>query len=220
MNTGLGLEAPAKEVSFVHLGGACVIVQTQGYTLVFDPADHLSDSDIAALGGVVVTLFSNHLDDHFHGRTAMKLIDMKGSLVVGTEEVCKALASFAPSTKLLELKPRRGFRAGPLRIFAVEGRHEVPTNLYYVTWGPSLLFAGDTGYVELAKLKAELAFLPAGGSQYSKPEDSARMAVELGARYVVPVHCDESEAKRLAALLEGKASVLVPAPRTPYKLTL
>jgi hypothetical protein len=34
------------------------------------------------------------------------------------------------------------------------------------------------------------------------------------------VHCDESEAKRLAALLEGKASVLVPAPRTPYKLTL
>jgi len=210
----------AGEVSFAWFGGACVVVQTQGYTLVFDPADHLVDSDIAALSGTVITLFSNHLDDHFHERTAMKLIDMKGSLVVGTEAVCRALASFAPSMKLLELKPRRGFRAGPLRIFAVEGKHEVPTNLYYVTWGPSLFFAGDTGYVDLSKLKAELAFLPAGGSQYSKPEDSAKMAIELGARYVVPIHCDESEAKRLAELLEGKVSVLVQAPRTLYKLSL
>ena len=209
-----------REVSFTYFGGACVVVQTQGCTLVFDPADHLADSDIEALSGLVVTLFTHHLDDHFHERTAMKLIDMKSSLVVGTEEVCRALASFAPSTKLLELKPRRGFRAGPLRIFAIEGKHEVPTNLYYVTWGPSLLFAGDTGYVELAKLKAELAFLPAGGSQHSKPESSARMAVELGARYVVPVHCEESEARRLAALLEGRANTLLPAPRTPYRLTL
>lgn len=214
------MEPSAREVLFTYYGGACVIVQTQGYTLVFDPADHLTDDDVAALGGVVITLFTHHLDDHFHERTAMKLIDMKGSLVVGTEAVCRALASFAPSTKLLELKPRRGFRAGPLRIFAVEGRHEVPTNLYYVTWGPSFLFAGDTGYVDLSKLRAELTFLPAGGSQYSKPEDAARMAVELGARYAVPVHCDERDARQFAALLEGKVNVVLPAPRTPYRLSL
>lgn len=213
-------QALSREVSFAHFGGACVIVETQGYTLVFDPADHLADSDIAALRGTIVALFSHHLDDHFHERVAMKLLEMKGSLIVGTEAVCRALASFAPSMKLLELKPRRGFKAGPLRIFALEGKHEVPTNLYYVTWGPSLLFAGDTGYVELAKLKADLAFLPAGGSRYSNPNDSAKMAVELGARYAVPIHCDESEARQFATLLEGKASVLVPKPREPYKLSL
>ncbi|MCX8181359.1 MAG: MBL fold metallo-hydrolase [Thermofilaceae archaeon] len=207
-------------LSFVYFGGACIVVEVQGYSLVFDPADHMTDSDITALTGSVITLFTHYLDDHFHERTAMKLVEMKSSLIVGTEEVYKALVNFAPSTKLLELKPRRGFRAGPLRIYALEGRHDVPTNLYYVTWGPSLLFAGDTGYVDLSKLKADLAFLPAGGSLFSNPQDSMRMAMDVGARYVVPIHCEHGEARRLAELLEGRVTVLLPALRMTYKLSL
>ncbi|MEM2186534.1 MAG: hypothetical protein QXT37_06145, partial [Thermofilaceae archaeon] len=119
-----------------------MVLTVQDCTLVFDPADHLSDDDIVKLRGTVITLFTHHLDDHFHERTVMKLVEMKSSLIVGTGEVCRAVASFVPSIKLMELKPRRGFRVGELKIYALEGKHEVPTNLYYVTWGPSVLFAG------------------------------------------------------------------------------
>lgn len=210
----------ANRVVFSFMGGACVVLTVQDCTLVFDPADHLSDDDIVKLRGTVITLFTHHLDDHFHERTVMKLVEMKSSLIVGTGEVCRAVASFVPSIKLMELKPRRGFRVGELKIYALEGKHEVPTNLYYVTWGPSVLFAGDTGYVPLQKLKANLAFLPAGGSSFSTPESASMMATEVGAQLVVPVHCSLEEAKRLAELLAGKTTVVILRPREVYEATL
>lgn len=210
----------AQRVAFTYFGGACVVLEAQSYAFVFDPADHLTDEDISRMSGTVVTLFTQHLDDHFHERTAMKLVEMRGSLVIGTSEVYGALASFMPSMKLVELKPRRGIRVGPVRIYALEGRHSVPTNLYYVTWGPSVLFAGDTGYVQLPGLRAQLAFLPAGGSPHSTPESASSMAVEVGARYVVPVHCSSEEARRLSELLTGKAAVIVPSTRVAQELSL
>lgn len=210
----------ASRVVFSFRGGACVLLEVQDYALVFDPADHLADDDIAGLRGMVITLFTHHLDDHFHERTVMKLVEMKSSLIVGTSEVCKAVASFVPSTKLMELKPRRGFKVGELRIYALEGKHEVPTNLYYVTWGPAILFAGDTGYVQLQKLKANLAFLSAGGSPFSTPDSASMIAMDVGAQLVVPVHCSSNEAKRLSELLAGKTTVIIPRLREVYEVTL
>ena len=209
-----------RRVTFTYYGGACVVVEVLGYSLVFDPADFLSDDDIARLRGPVITLYTQSLDDHFHERAAMRLVEMKSSLIVGTSEVCRAVGSFVPSIKLVELQPRRGFRVGPLRIYAIEGRHEVPTNLYYVTWGPSILFAGDTGYVQLAKLKADLAFLPAGGSAFSSPESAHAIALDVGARYVVPVHCERGEALRLSEMLGSRATTIIPTPRRPETVTL
>lgn len=211
---------PGSEVVFSYRGGACVIALTQGCTLVFDPGDLLSDEEIAALSGMVAVLFTQSLDDHFHARTTMKLVSMKGALVIGTSDVCKEVADFVPSSKLVELLPRRGVRVGPLRVFAIEGKHEVPVNLYYVTWGPSLLFAGDTGYVPLSKLKVQLAFLPAGGSSFASPESSVRMALDLEARYVVPIHGSGEEAKQVEELLSGKAEVIIPVPRREYVVKL
>ncbi|MEZ0345203.1 MAG: MBL fold metallo-hydrolase [Infirmifilum sp.] len=215
----VGLSA-SQRIYFTYFGGACVAVEVLDYSLVFDPADHLTDDDISALRGTVITLFTQALDDHFHGRTAMKLVDMKGSLIVGTSEVRRAVESFVPSMKLVELLPRRGFRAGPLRIYALEGKHEVPTNIYYVTWGPSLLFAGDTGYVQLTKLRVDAAFLPAGGSPFSKPEDALSLATDVGARYVIPVHCSKEEAERLSEMLAGRAAVIIPELRKRSELLL
>lgn len=211
---------PGSGVAFSYRGGACVVVSAQGYTLVFDPGDLLSDEEIAALPSPVAVLFTQHLDDHFHARTAMKLVSIKGALLVGTSEVCKEVADFVPSIRLVELLPRRGVRIGQLKVFAIEGKHEVPVNLYYITWGPSLLFAGDTGYVPLSKLKAQLAFLPAGGSPFANPESSVRMALDLEARYVVPIHCSEEEAKQVEGLLSGKAEVIIPVPRKEYIVRL
>ena len=209
------------EVGFMYMGGACVILALPGYSLVFDPADYLTDEDIEALRGTVITLFSHALDDHFHARAVMKLVDIKGSLVIGTEEVCREVRDFVPSTRMTALKPRRGVRLGALRIYALEAKHEVPTNMYYVVWGPSVLFAGDTGYVPLSKLKAQLAFLAAGGgSPVASPSDAAKMAMDLNARHVVPIHCEPEEAKEVAELLRDKAEVIVPEPQKPYKLRL
>jgi len=207
-------------VVLTYFGGACIVAELQGYTLVFDPADYLADEDIASLRGAVITLFTHHLDDHFHERTAMKLLEMKGSLIIGTSEVCQAVSSFVPSTKLVELRPRRGIRVGPLRIYALEGKHDVTTNIYYVTWTRSMLFAGDSGYVKLAGLNAPLAILSAGGSPHSTPESAARMALDVGASHVVPVHCSPEEARQLSELLAGRATVIVLQVRASYALTL
>ncbi|RLE96188.1 MAG: hypothetical protein DRJ57_05880, partial [Thermoprotei archaeon] len=128
---------------------------------------------------------------------------------------------FVPSTRMTALKPRRGVRLGALRIYALEAKHEVPTNMYYVVWGPSMLFAGDTGYVPLGKLKAQLAFLAAGGgSPVASPSDAAKMALDLNASYVVPIHCEPNEAQEVSKLLKDKAEVIVPEPQKPYKLKI
>jgi len=50
------------EVGFMYMGGACIVLALPGYSLVFDPADYLTDEDITALRGTVVALFSHALD--------------------------------------------------------------------------------------------------------------------------------------------------------------
>ena len=211
------------EIAFTYMGGACVVLALPGYTLVFDPADYLVDEDIYAMKGSVITLYSHSLDDHFHARTAMKLVEMKGSLIIGTREVCDEVKDFVPSTRMAALKPRKGIRIGrELKVFAIEGRHEVSVNVYYVVFrSTALLYAGDTGYVQLSRLKVGLAFLPAGGgSPVASPQDAAKMALELKPKYAVPIHCEPGEAEKFAKLVVGEVEALIPVPQEPYKLSL
>jgi len=215
------LYGPGAEPLFMYMGGACVVAALPGYTLVFDPADFLTDEDIGALRGVVAVFFTSHLEDHFHARTAMKLIDMKGALVIGTEQACAAVGGFAPSTRLEVLRHGKGVKMGErLKAFAIEGVHEAPVNMYYIVYEDrALLFAGDTGYRPLSKLRARLAFLPAGGSKHSSPESAARIAQDVKAETVVAIHCEKGDAERLSQLLQG-VEVVAPEPHRPYSLKL
>lgn len=218
-------EMPKARISFVYLGYACVISLLEEYTLVFDPADMIGEEEIDKLRKPIITLYTHAHDDHFHARTALRLYEMKASFFVSNPEVHRTLMDFLPSHSCRVLEPRRGVRVGPLRIFAIGGSHAEPSNIYYVVSEHLRVIHGDSsGYVDLSKLSADVAFMPTGSpSLDASPENAARMARDVKARYAVAIHGTEEQMNEFKSILERECPscrALVPEVGRYYELGL
>ncbi len=218
-------ELKDREVAFVYLGYSGIVLRVKEYTLVFDAGDLLEEEDIMDMQRPVIAMYTHNHSDHFHTRVAMKLYDLKGAIIITNDEVFKDLETFLPSTNLRLLAPRKGVRLGNARIFAIEGKHIVPTNVYYVIMDNLRIFhGGSSGYINLSKLNADIAFLPVGyPSADASPESAAQIAIDLNVKYAVAIHGNEEQKELFKEILKNKKpeiDVLIPKEEELVKISL
>ena len=88
----------------------------------------------------------------------------------------------------------------------------------------SIFHGGDSGFVPLKGLKADVAFLPTGEpSPTASPTDALKMALDLNPKLVVTIHGSKAQNKQFQSLA-GKelpeAKVYIPERWKPIKVKL
>jgi len=216
-------ELDVNELGFVYLGSAGVVFRVNGITFVIDAGDLLEEEDIAVLERPVIALYTHRHGDHFHARVAMRLYELKGAVIIANDKVYEELEVFLPSTHLKMLAPLKGVKVGEAAIYAIKANHIEPANMYYIILKKMRIFHGDSsGYVNLSKLKANVAFLPVGApSSDASPTDAAKMARDLNVEYAIAMHGDDEQKNAFRKMLEASTmKVIVPREREFVRIRL
>jgi L-ascorbate metabolism protein UlaG (beta-lactamase superfamily) len=203
----------AGECAITFLGHASVVVRYGRGRVLTDPCFARSLHGLrrarpaalpdGALEGVDAVLISHRHADHFH-RPSLDRLDRAATLVVPAGEGAADRLGFR---RVVALDPEETLTLGDLAITAVPVRHRVgllgrgPVTGYVVRGdGPTLFFAGDTGYFEgLAaigqRFRPEVALLPVSGyrpralrTDHLSPLDAVYALEDLGAQLLVPIH--------------------------------
>jgi L-ascorbate metabolism protein UlaG (beta-lactamase superfamily) len=157
-----------------------------------------------ALEGLDLVLISHAHADHLH-RASLERLDRAVTLIVPPG--CSG-ADGLGFQRVVELEPGASFRSGGLEVTAVAARHRVGLfgrgrAVGYVIRGgdgPSVYFAGDTGYFDGflevgAQFRPDVALLPISGyrpralrADHLSPLDAFYAFEDLGSSLLVPIH--------------------------------
>ncbi len=210
------------EVAFQFLGYSGVIIRTTEGAVIIDPADRLRGEGLKALASAAVNLvlFTHDHYDHFNHVSAVALFKATAAPILAERSVMNHLRNDIPAQKLLAAPIDQPFQSGNIKVQAVRGTHVGPILLYHIAIGKiSIFHGGDSGYVPLAGLKADIAFLPTGEpSPTASPEQAFRLALELKPKVIIAIHGSGRQSKELERLIQEKlpdAKVIVP---TPYAI--
>ncbi len=160
-----------------------------------------------------VVLISHIHYDHFDYPTLSRLAARDKRTLVLTPPGGKALLRRAGFQRIVEMESAQALRVGPLAIRSLQvghkaGRgpphkHNDPTSAWLIAAdGLRLFFSGDTGYSPIFRQfrnrfrPVDVALVPIGAyrpqrflaHQHVKPEDSIRIARDLGARLAIGMH--------------------------------
>jgi L-ascorbate metabolism protein UlaG (beta-lactamase superfamily) len=155
-------------------------------TVVIDPYEVRGGSPAS-----LVLITHDHYD-HFSPADAARFIG-PGTAVVGPACVTKALKG-----DVRTVKPGDETEAAGVRIRAVPAyNHKIPNHARnkghvgyaFVLDGVAYYHAGDTDRIpEMKSVKADVAFLPVGGTFTMDAEEAALAAADVGAKTAVPMH--------------------------------
>ncbi len=208
-----------REIAFQYLGYSGVVLRTAEAAIIIDPADKLRSEELKSLpaGTINLVLFTHGHYDHFNQKTTVSLFKATGSAILAEPSVAADLKADIPQEKLFAASVERPFQAQNITVRSIKGTHVGPILLYHLTIGNiSVFHGGDSGYVPLQGLKADVAFLPAGEpSPTASPEAAFRLASELEPKVVVIIHGSARQNKDLENLIHQKwpnVRVIIPAP--------
>jgi len=216
-----------KEVAFQFLGYSGVIIRTTEGAVVIDPADRLRGEDFKTLPSAAVNLvlFTHDHYDHFNRASTVALYKATAAPILAEPSVVNHLRNDIPAQKLFAASIDQPFQSGNIKVQAVRGTHVGPILLYHITIGKiSIFHGGDSGYVPLSGLKADVAFLPTGEpSPTASPEQAFRLALELKPKVIIAIHGSGRQSKELERLIQEKmpdVKMIIPAPNTVNRIKL
>lgn len=216
-----------KEIAFQYLGYSGVILKTSEGAIIIDPADRLRTEEMKSLtpGSVNLILFTHNHYDHFNHGSTVSLFRATGAPLLAEPAVAADLRNAIPKNKLSVASVEELYKKDNISIKAIKGTHVGPILLYHISIGKITIFhGGDSDYVPLQGLKAEVAFLPAGEpSPTASPQAAFRMASELEPKVVVAIHGSQRQNKELENLIHQKwpdLKVIIPAPYSINRVKL
>lgn len=192
-----------------HLTHAAVKIHN-GQTLYFDPFDLTSQPHDADL------IFITHLHyDHLSPEDIKAVANPETTLIAPADAVDK-LQNLGLS-KVILVNPGREYTVGEITFRAIPAynlnKHFHPKDNGWVGYWVSVnhrryYFAGDTDYIpEMNGIRADVAFLPIGGTYTMNPEEAAQAARAIKPAVAVPIHFGKvvgtlEDAKKFVALLD------------------
>lgn len=193
------------EVVFMFFGYSSVVFRVGEYTIGVDIAS-LPPEIFDKISRVNFVLYTHSHSDHFNLDTALKAYERWVSVIMAEENTHKELYPYLPSSNLIKLKPRVKARIRDLTIIAIEGKHVCPILLYFISYGKITIFhGGDSGYVDLSKMRANIAFVPVGyPSPTASPENAARMVEDLEPEYTIPIHGRDIDFRDFKRIIEER----------------
>ena len=191
------------------LGHSTVLLELQGQRIITDPflRDRLGPlrragplPDIEALGPIDVVLISHAHPDHFDRRSLRRLAG--NPLVIVPTGLGRTIAALGLRAHELSVGDR--LEIGATSVTALPAHHgRWPRHPYAATIGylidgpPRIYFAGDTSrFADLIDLVrgVDVALLPIGSwgphraPWHLGPIGAARLAADIGAKAVIPIH--------------------------------
>jgi len=130
-----------------------------------------------------------------------------------------------PAEWLIAAVPGRSIAIANMTTTPITGKHAGPITLFHVELPRLNVFhGGDSGYVSLDHLKADLAFVPVGGPEPScSPESGVAMLRDLKPKVAIPMHALRRQMKEFESLAHSEApdtQVLIPRRRVPFVVDL
>ncbi len=218
----LGERPGEGEVAFAFLGFSGVVARVGDVVAAIDVDNLVPPELYGRLERVDLLLFTHRHPDHFHLEAAMRIYYDHTPVIVAEPSVCDELSAYIPSSALVRAPPRAAIRVRDVVIGSLEGRHVCPIRLFLLRVGGVRLFhGGDSGYVDLSRLSANIAFVPTGSpSPTASPEDALKMVRDLRPRVAVPVHGSDEDVSRFLELARGVGGleVLAPQRHAAYRL--
>jgi len=216
-----------KEVAFQYLGYSGVIVRTSHGAIIIDPADKIRSEDLKNIppGSVKLILFTHDHYDHFHQATALALFQVTQAPIFAEASIINRLRREVPAEKLFVAETNKPFNLDNLTVKPIKGAHVGPILLFHIKiMDISLFHGGDSDYVPLSGLSADLAFLPTGDpSPTASPSAALKMALDLKPRVIVAIHGSARQHKELEKLVQEKLAqtrVIIPAAYAIEKIKL
>ena len=214
-----------REIAFMYLGYAGVILRLGCSTVAIDVANLLSGKEIANVENFDLLLFTHSHRDHYDFQTTTEIFETTDAQIVAQQLVAEDLMRSVPSNRLTAAKPDAILSVDDFEIVAIDGVHPGPISLYSITKeGWSIFHGGDSGYVPVKRYPADLAFLPTGTPSPScSPETALKFALDLQPQVAVATHGTLAQMDRFKKIVEKKmttTSVIIPKAYEPKKLTL
>jgi len=195
------------EIAFVYFGWAGILLRTTDHVLAFDLCDvGFRRDEVDALARLDVHCYSHTHADHWHAPLAKAIQKRTGVPMV--VEPAIAEEGEVPAKDLVIARPGKLIAVGTISLTPITGVHPRPITLFHARCkGPSgamsLFHGADSGYVPLAGLKADIAFVPTGmPSPSCSAETAVAMVRDLGVRTAVAVHGSASNMKAFKSLAE------------------
>lgn len=190
-----------KDLNNISINCQSSIKISDGLTIYFDPYDikeKINNADY---------IFITHSHwDHFDLDSINNLVNEK-TIIIGPSSVIEKLDS---SYKTLEVKPENIYNLNNISFMTVPAynidKEYHPKDAGYVGYIVTLnnttyYIAGDTDVLdELKVIKADVIFLPVGGTYTMTKEEAVELANTIKPKYAIPIHYglavgDELDAK-------------------------
>ena len=190
-----------KDLNNISINCQSSIKISDGLTIYFDPYDikeKINNADY---------IFITHSHwDHFDLDSINNLVNEK-TIIIGPSSVIEKLDS---SYKTLEVKPENIYNLNNISFMTVPAynidKEYHPKDAGYVGYIVTLnnttyYIAGDTDVLdELKVIKADVIFLPVGGTYTMTREEAVELANTIKPKYAIPIHYglavgDELDAK-------------------------
>jgi len=194
------------EIVFMPLGiYSNIMVRTQDKVILFDPSVLIKpDLEILKTRGVDLVVYTHAHSDHFSKDTAIKLLKDSNPYIVMDKHLAPQMETEMPKEKLIIAESGQSYTAGDITITGLKGEHLGPIMLFRITIGNvSIFHGGDSAYVSLGSMDADIAFVPTGApSPTCSPDYAFRMVSDVKPKIIVPMHGMDSEHEAFRKLVE------------------
>jgi len=209
-----------RELLFSFYGYSAVALRAKDKVVMFDIADLLKPSEVKRLDAL---FFTHSHYDHFNEKITVEVGKRTGAWVIAEGSVYSSLRGKLPEGKLMEAREGMEGSANDIFFKCVKGLHIGEIILYQVKIGDIYVFhGGDSGYVNLKGLRADVAFLPVGDpSPTASPSNALKMVEDLRPKVVVPIHGTPKQCSELEELVKERypqMAVIIPVKGRVEKL--
>jgi len=219
------IDLSKNEIATMFMEYSSVFIRLPEKTILIDPADLISISEINEIKSLDLIVFTHGHYDHYDRSSTLNLFKNTGAKVVAEPMVYSDLAGRIDPASLFEASPGESFKVDDVEITPISGVHIGPINLYLIKVGEITVFhGGDSGYISLSGLKADIAYIPTGDpSPTASPENGLNMVRDLNPKIAIPIHGSHSQFERFRSLVESKfpsTKVNILEKWKPEKITL
>jgi len=203
-----------------------IMVRALDKVILFDPSVLIEpDLEILKTRGVDLVVYTHAHSDHFSKNTAIKLFKDSNPYIVMDKHLAPQMETEIPKEKLIIAESGQSYTASDFTITGLKGEHLGPIMLFRISIGNiSIFHGGDSAYVPLGSMAADIAFVPTGApSPTCSPEDAFRMVSDVKPKIIVPMHGMDSEHDEFRKLVENElpnGKIIIPESFKPVKLAV